>query len=204
MRWAIPVSLLTLLIYVFVGLGLYAFYAQHPSLPKPENLEKIFPHFIGHEMPPFIKGVLLSAIVLASIDSPLSSLSTSFITDIYGRLKPGRPDGHYLAVSRVSLVVFGLILAVMAWWFSGFDKILWLAFKIGGVTFGSLLGVFLLGILTRRGTDRGNLISMTASAAGMLTLLVLSETGRISLGWSWLVILGTLVTFLGGAAFSRD
>jgi SSS family transporter len=199
MRWAIPVSFLTLCLYVAVGVGLYAFYAQHPGLPLPENKEKIFPHFIGREMPAAIKGLLLSAVVLASIDSPLSSLSTSFVTDIYGRLRPGRPDGHYLSVSRASLAVFGLILAAMAWWFSGFDKILWLAFKIGGVTFGALLGVFLLGILTRRGTDRMNVAAMTVSAGAMLTLLILSETGVLPLGWSWLVILGTFTTFLIGS-----
>ena len=47
------------------------------------------------------------------------------------------------------MVVFGLILAVLAYGFSFFDRILWLAFKIAGVTFGSLLGVFLLGLVTR-------------------------------------------------------
>ena len=43
-------------------------------------------------------------------------------------------------VSRVAVAVFGLVLGVLAYAFSFFDKILWLAFKIAGVTFGSLLG----------------------------------------------------------------
>ena len=98
----------------------------------------------------------------------------------------------------MSIVGFGCILAVLAFWFSSFDKILWLAFKIGGVTFGSLLGVFLLGLTTKRRANRANLIAMTASAALMLTLLILSEKKILPLGWTWLVVLGTGVAY-GGA-----
>ncbi len=76
-----------------------------------------------------------------------------------------------------------------------------MAFKIGGVTFGSLLGIFLLGLLTRRGRNEGNIAAMAVSAGLNLGLLILSETGVLPLGWSWLVILGTVVTFGIGAAF---
>lgn len=203
MNWAIPVSFLTLLLYVSVGLGLYAFHAQNPGASLPENMEKIFPHFIGREMPAGLKGLLLTAIVLASIDSPLASLSTTFVKDIYARIKPGLSDAHYLKVGRAALWGFGAILAVTAWWFSGFDKFLWLAFKIGGVTFGALLGVFLLGLLTDRGNDRSNVAAMIVSASAMAALLILTERKVISLGWSWLVILGTALTFAGGALGKR-
>jgi solute:Na+ symporter, SSS family len=200
MNWAIPVSLLTLLVYVAVGLGLYAFYSQNPGASLPENLEKIFPHFVGREMPAGLKGLVLTAVVLASIDSPLASLSTSFVKDLYARFRAGLPDAHYLRVGRAALWAFGGVLWLLAGWFGGFDKFLWLAFKIGGVTFGSLLGVFLLGLLTERGNDRVNVAAMTGSAAVMAALLLLSEKKILPLGWSWLVILGTLLTFLGGLA----
>lgn len=203
MNWAIPVSFFTLCLYVMVGLGLYAFYTQNPALPLPESPEKIFPHFIGHQMPAGLKGLLLTAIVLASIDSPLASLSTSFVTDIYSRWRPGLADAHYLKVGRAALWVFGAALALLAWGFGGLDKFLWLAFKIGGVTFGALLGVFLLGITTDRGSDRGNVAAMSVSAALMATLLVLTETKVFSVGWSWLVILGTVITFAGGCLARR-
>ncbi len=202
MLWTTGVSLFVLVIHLAIGTALYAFYAQNPSEGLPANLEAIFPHFIGHAMPGFLRGLMLSSIVLASIDSPLAALATSFITDVYQPLreKLGRPagDGHYLAASRVSIVGFGVVLALLAFWFSSFDKILWLAFKIGGVTFGSLLGVFLLGLVTKRRANRANLVAMIASAALMLALLILSEKKLIPLGWTWLVVLGTFSTF-GGA-----
>jgi Na+/proline symporter len=98
-------------------------------------------------------------------------------------------------VSRVSVVVFGVVLGGLAYAFSAFDQILWLAFKIAGVTFGSLLGVFLLGLMTRRRvSDRANVAAMVVMALVNLVLLVLSETKVLLFAWSWLVILGTAGT----------
>ena len=143
-------TLATLAIYLSIGAGLFAYYAQHPgaALPRPDE---IFPFFIRTAMPEMLRGLLLAAIVLASIDSPLGSLAASFVTDVYRPLLArDRSEAHYLRVSRAAVAGFGLALALLAWGFSFFDRILWLAFKIAGVTFGSLLGVFLLGLVTPR------------------------------------------------------
>ena len=190
-------TLVTLAIYLSIGAGLFTYYAQHPSagLPRPDE---IFPFFIRTAMPEVLRGVMLAAIVLASIDSPLGSLSASFVTDIYRPLLVrGRSEAHYLRVSRGAVVAFGILLALLAWGFSFFSGFLWLAFKIAGVTFGSLLGVFLLGLVTKNaGADRANAVAMVIMGVVNLVLLVLSETGRIGLGWSWLVILGTAGTMV--------
>ena len=106
-------SFLMMIIFLSVGACLYAFYAQHPGMPLPAKLDKIFPHFIEQAMPPFMRGLMLSALVLASFDTPLGSLTSSFVTDIYRPVifKSGT-ERHYLFVSRVCVVVFGIILAV--------------------------------------------------------------------------------------------
>ena len=187
----------TLAIYLTLGSALFTFYVQHPAL-SVSRPDEILPHFIGQVMPPLLRGLMLSAIVLASIDSPLGSLAASFVTDIYRPLfAPRRSESHYLWVSRASVVVFGIILGALAWAFSFFDRILWLAFKIAGVTSGSLLGVFLLGLLTRRPVaDRANVVAMVVMAVVNLVLLTLSETGVLPFAWSWLVIVGTAGTML--------
>src|SRR5215467_11323718 len=149
-------TLVTLLIYLGIGAGLFTYYAQHQGLPTP-RADEIFPFFIRTAMPVLLRGVMLAAIVLASIDSPLGSLAASFVTDIYRPLfVPNRDEHHYLFVSRTAVVVFGVLLALIAYGFSFFDRFLWLAFKIAGVTFGSLLGVFLLGLVTRVQANRAN------------------------------------------------
>ena len=155
-------------------------------------------------MPPFMRGLMLAAMVLASIDSPLGSLTSSFVTDIYRPVifKSGT-ERHYLFVSRVCVVIFGIILAFIAYFFSHFEKFLWLAFKIGGVTYGSLLGVFLLGLLTKRRCNRVNVVAMALSALGMLVLLILSEKNIFPLGWTWLLLIGTFLTFATGWIFGK-
>lgn len=184
-------------LYLGIGTLLFAFYKQNAGLPLPENADKILSHFTVHVLPAGLKGLVLSAVVLASIDSPLSSLSSSFITDIYRPLiKKDGSERHYLFVSRVSVACFGLLLAVIAWLCaSGSGRMLWLAFKINGVTAGSLLGVFLLGLLTRRVLNKVNVLVMIFSAALAGLTLYLSEAGIAPIGWSWVIVIGTVCTF---------
>ncbi len=186
--------LLTLLIYMGIGAGLYTYYAQHPNLPVPRP-DDIFPHFIETAVPAVLRGLMLSAIVLASLNLPLGALAASFVTDIYRSVFVKRAtEHHYLVVSRISVVGFGVILALLAYAFSFFEKILWLVFKIAGVTFGSLLGVFLLGLLSSRPANRANVAAMVTMSLVNLVLLLLSERKVFLLGWSWLVIWGTAGT----------
>src|SRR5205085_1876847 len=77
------VSFTTLMIYLIVGACLFTFYHVHPQLPLPQKPDAIFPHFIGQVMPAVLRGFLLTAIVMAGIHSPLTSLTASFVTDIY-------------------------------------------------------------------------------------------------------------------------
>jgi len=185
-----------LMLYLSVGTLLYVFYAQNPSLPLPDNADKILSHFTVQVLPVGLKGIILMAIVMASIDSPLSSLSSSFVTDIYRPLiqKTGT-EKHYLLVSRMSVAVFGIILAFIAYSCRSAEGMLWLAYKVNGVTAGSLLGVFLLGLLTKRQANNGNVVAMFTSAGVAGLMLYLSEHGRLNVGWSWMIVIGTVLTF---------
>jgi SSS family transporter len=188
-----------LFIYLAIGASLYSFYTKNPGLPMPPKPDAIFPYFIGHHMPALLRGLLLGVIALASMDTPLASLTTSFITDIYKPLfRPEGPEEHYMRISRVCVPVFALTLACIAYAFSFYQKFLWLAFKIGGVTFGSLLGVFLLGFLTERRSNKANILGMVTMAVINAVLLVLSETGIFPIAWTWLLLIGTAGTFTLG------
>jgi SSS family solute:Na+ symporter len=189
-------SFVTLMLFLIAGSCIFSFYQQNPALALPAGLDKIYPHFASNVMPSVLRGLVLSAIVMASIDSPLASLTAVFVTDIYKPLfKPKADEAHYMRVSRVSVVVFAVLLGLIAYFFSFKDKMLWLAFKVGGVTFGSLLGVFLLGLATKRQADRANVFAMLFMAGVNAWLLYLSENKILPLGWSWLVIIGTVGTF---------
>jgi SSS family transporter len=195
---ATPVAGLAVLsLYLIIGAGLYAFYAQNGFQGLPVKMDDIFPHFANTQMPSFLRGLVLAAVVMASIDSPLGSLTASFVTDIYRPLvRPGRADAHYLRVARVMVMIFGVLLAFLALAFSHLEGFLWWAFKIGGVTFGSLLGVFLLGLVTKTVSNRSNVVAMVLLALINLTLLILTERKIFVVGWTWLVLIGTFGTMI--------
>ncbi len=211
---ALPLTVL----YLAVGTLLFIFYRQHPTLALPQKTDEILSHFVINSLPMGLKGLILSAVVLASIDSPLSSLSASFVTDIYRPLiNKGASERHYLWVSRIGVIGFGIILAMLAYACRDLKgNVLWFAFQIVSVTGGSTLGVFLLGILTKRRSNRGNVAAMVISAFLMTMMLllyskpdfvvriiaavpwnwlttVLKTLGEIA--WTWLIVIGTVVTF---------
>ena len=186
-------------IYLAIGTLLYVFYRQHPGAVQPTEAKKVLSHFVAYSLPAGMKGLLLAAIIMASIDSPLSSLASSFITDIYRPIiRKGATEKHYLFVSRISVVVFGLVLALIAMACVRVENILWFAYEIFSLTGGATLGVFLLGLLTKRKANLGNVIAMIVSTLCVLTLMLLSHFEVIELAWSWLIVIGTGMTMLLG------
>jgi len=182
-------------LYLLVGTLLYVFYTQHPGLTQPPEAKEIFPHFVRTILPTGLKGLVLGAIVMASIDSPLSSLTSSFVSDIYRPLlRRHASERHYLLVSRLAVMGFGLLLAGIAAACTPVVNILDFAFQVLALPGGSLLGVFLLGLLTRRKANRVNIPAMLVSTATCTVLLVLIWQQRLDLGWTWLIVIGTGLT----------
>ncbi|MGB8225353.1 MAG: sodium/solute symporter [Sedimentisphaerales bacterium] len=192
-----------LCIYLAIGTLLYVFFQQNPQAIQPAKAKEVISYFTANYLPVGLKGLILAAIILASIDSPLSSLSSSFVTDIYRPLiKRHASEKHYLIISRIGVITFGLILAGLAFACQPVKNILWFAFEIISLTGGATLGVFLLGVLTKRKANIGNVAAMIISTLSMIALLLLSHKGVINLAWSWLIVLGTAMTFILSYLFS--
>ncbi|MCE5341511.1 MAG: sodium/solute symporter [Planctomycetaceae bacterium] len=199
----ISAALPILCIYLAIGTLFYVFFAQNPNIEAPAKAKEILSYYTANFLPAGLKGLVLAAIILASIDSPLSSLASSFVMDIYRPLiKKQATERHYLNVSRGGVIVFGLILAGIALACQPIKNILWFAFEVISITGGATLGVFLLGVLTKCKSNVGNVAAMIISTVSMATLLVLSHTKFIDLAWSWLIVIGTIETFVLGWAFS--
>jgi Na+/proline symporter len=81
-------------------------------------------------------------------------------------------------------------------------SILWLGFQIGSFTYGALLGVFLLGVTVRRGSDRTNLFAMLTSVILIVTLWLLKEFEVFAIGWTWYVVIATAWTYIIGFILS--
>jgi SSS family transporter len=184
--------LLQFALFLMVGIMLWAYYREPSALfGKPD---RIYPTFIVQHMPHGISGLLIAAILAAAmsnLSAALNSLSSSAIMDFYAQLRPQADETTKMRLSRLATLVWALVLfglAVIALHKVG--RVVEVGLQIASVAYGALLGVFLLGVLTRRANQRGAMLGM---ACGFSIELYLWLGTRVP--WTWWVMLGTAVTF---------
>ncbi|MDP9267905.1 MAG: hypothetical protein M3P27_06210, partial [Acidobacteriota bacterium] len=115
------------------------------------------------------------------------------IVDFYLRLRPAADERRRMVVSRIATVFWALVLFALAMLSRRGGRVVEVGLSIASVAYGSLLGVFLLGVLTRRANERGTLVGM---ACGFATSLYVWLATKIP--WTWYVVIGTAVTFTVG------
>ncbi len=206
------IDLPVMLVFLSCGMLLYVFFTKNGIAP-PAKTNEIFPHFIIHYLPAGIRGLLIAALLataMGSLSTALNALATTATRDWYRDVfKPDADERQLLKAARWLTVLFAALLIVVGIITARYTvqnpsaRIIPIALGIFGYTYGSLLGVFLLGMLTRkRGNDMGNIIAMIA---GFLTIIYL-EVGKNygyapEISFTWRVTIGTLVTFLVGYCF---
>jgi SSS family solute:Na+ symporter len=186
-------------LFLLLGIMLFAYY----MLPSAHfgKADRIYPTFIVTRMPHGISGLLIAAILAAAmsnLSAALNSLSSSTIMDFFVRLRPQADERARMMLSRLSTLVWALILfglAVLS--LQRVTRVVEVGLQIASVAYGALLGVFLLGVLTRRATEN-------AAAVGMLCGLVIEVYlwKFTQVPWTWWVAIGTLITFAVGYALS--
>lgn len=204
---AVPVAALFLL----VGVGLFAFAEtqQASALLTLEGGNNAFPIFISELAPAGLRGLLLAGVLAAamsSLDSAMAALSSSAIKDLVEPLrKKVNSEAIPLGLSRLMTIFFAACLGGIAWGLQAIgDEFLWLAFQVSSVTYGALLGLFLLGVSAQgKLMDRTNGIAAALSVAVTASLLVLIKTEVIGLAWTWLIVIGTVVTYCVGILFKN-
>jgi Na+/proline symporter len=212
------VDIPVVLIFLVCGMLVYVYWdVQGMALPmnaegKVESM-KIFPYFIIHHLPVGIRGLLVAALLataMGSLSTALNALATTATRDWYRDVfNPKASEKQLLRAVRWMTVAFAVLLiavgAVSAWYvvMNPNARILPIALGIFGYTYGSLLGVFLLGMLTKsRGNDMGNIIAMLAGFVAVITLEMLGSRELIvKIAFPWRVTIGTLVTFAVGCCF---
>jgi SSS family solute:Na+ symporter len=198
--------------FILIGVLLKAYYSAHPAANLPAESREVFPFFIMNEMPAGMRGLVTAGILataMGSLSTALNALATSLSRDfILPRLPADAPESRRIAVLRWSTVFFAVMIIIVGVWTAWFMahnpkvEILPLVLGILGFTFGSLLGVFLLAVLTKsRGCDTGNIIAMLCGIAAVVFLSnVLGIQNALGietpfvLSFPWRITLGTFVT----------
>ncbi|MGH9778862.1 MAG: sodium:solute symporter family transporter, partial [Candidatus Acidiferrales bacterium] len=191
-------------IFLLVGVLLYAHYTA-PGNALPEAVaghnDRIFPLYIVERLPSGLSGLMVAGVLAAAMSTSsatLNSLAASTVVDFYQPLRGGSDDPQaLLRRSRWTTVLWGFILIGLAMLARAWGPVLEAGLTIASITYGALLGLFLLGRLAPRATSTGAAAGMAAGLAVML--YVFFGTG---LAWTWYVLLGTLVTFSIGLAVS--
>ena len=186
-------------LFLLVGVMLFAFYRMPSAVFG--KADRIFPTFIVREMPRGIAGLLIAAILAAAmsnLSAALNSLSSSSIIDFYLRRRPQLDARSQLRASRLAtlgwaLVLFGL--AVLSLHRVG--RVVEVGLQIASVAYGALLGVFLLGVLTRRANQAGAMTGLIIGFASELYIWMWTP-----LPFTWYVAVGTIITFTVGYAAS--
>lgn len=209
----IPVSL----VFFLIGTGLFVFYGAQPgllpaSLQAGDQADRVFPYFILTQLPPGVRGLLLAAIfsaAMSTLSTSLNSSATLLLTDWYQRFfRPQAGERESMRVlhlasllwgalgTGVALAMIGVKAALDAWW------------TLSGIFAGGMLGLFLLGLISRRA---GNPAAITAVVTGVLVILWMTLSPAAT-GWPdglrnpfhsfMTVVVGTLVILLVGLGVS--
>jgi len=161
----------------------------------------VFPTFITTEMPIGLVGLMIAAIFAAAMSASggeLNSLATSTVIDFYKRrVKPDAPESHYVTVSRLSTIGWGLIACIVAMRAASQGSLIEVVNRYGSYVYGAILGVFILAIATKRATSAGAFYGMIAA---MIVVVWVAQTSTIS--YLWYNLIGAAVAVGVGLAVS--
>jgi SSS family transporter len=210
--------------FAFIGVLLVAFYQQNPSL-KPKSNPDVFPAYILNVMHPGVRGLVLAGVfatAMGSLSTALNALATSLTNDWYiPYFARESSEHHHVTAARWFTALFAVLMILIAGVFAYAKvhnpsvRIIPVVLGIAGFILGPMLGVFLLGMLTRsRGSDTGNMIAITIGLLvtiylgnlhvdflNLLGLERLAHPAPIKVSFTWFALIGAVVVFTVGLLF---
>jgi SSS family solute:Na+ symporter len=183
-------------LFMFIGTALFSYY-QISADALPANIEPdaVFPYFIVSQLPPGVVGLILSALIAAavsSLDSDLNCISAIGVEDYYKRIRPNSSDEKYFKIGKLLVVTSGLAALVVAtlYVYLGGAGVLGIVFGLYAIFSGGIVGIFLLGLISKRANRKGVNIGIIASiiftAYAILTSQKFGDSTLLDLGdWNF-------------------
>jgi solute:Na+ symporter, SSS family len=186
-------------LFLVIGVMLFV-YMQDGSLAVPGgDPDRIYPAFIVHAMPVGLVGLVLAsifAIAMSNASGSLNSLASSSMMDMGARTQDSAAiAGPSAGRSRRMTLVWGIVLGALG--FIRWGPVLIAGLTIASITYGAILGVFLLGTWNKRANETGALTGFVGGLATMIAVRFFSP-----LAWTWYVLVGTFVTYFVGTVAS--
>jgi len=201
-------------VFFFIGTQLFAYYTSQPELlPAGTKPDQVFPHFIATGLPIGVGGIVIAAIFAAAqstLSTSVNCSATLILCDLYRRyIRPFASERESMLVLRISTLAIGAAgtftalamihvkSALDAWW------------ELAGIFSGGMLGLFLLGIISRRAK---NAAAATGVIIGVLIIFWMSLSPAWTGEWAqfsspfhkfMVIVIGTLAILLVGLLISR-
>jgi Na+/proline symporter len=181
---------------------------------KFARADEVFSRFIVDNFPlgTGLLGLMLAAVLASALSSSLSAVASAVVNDFYvpAHRTPPSPQ-HQLAANRWLIVVFGVVQTLIGigfalWTTDPASTVVKTALAIAGFAFGLLLGVFALGVLTRRAGQWDAILGASVGLCVLafvqwgLPLLIAYKyvPPDTKVGYPWLALIGAGTTFLVG------
>lgn len=187
------VIMLQFTLFLMIGTCLFVLY-QDNHWQAPKTLDSIYPLFIWTQLPVGVAGLVTAAILAAAmsnLSAALNALASTTVMDFLRPLGSSQDESKWLRVARYSTVVWGAVLFGVALFARSWGSVLQAGLTIASILYGSLLGVFFLGLLTTR---VGEIAAMCGMSTGLLLMLYIRFATPIA--FTWYVLIGTTWTFL--------
>jgi SSS family solute:Na+ symporter len=195
--WA--VIFVQFVLFLLIGVLLFVYYGDAHVAP-PAQLDRIYPEFVWRNLPAGLAGLVIAAILaaaMANLSAALNSLASTTVVDFLRARARGLSEAASLQQARLWTIVWGFVLLAIAIAARHSKSVLVAGLTIGSIPMGALLGVFLLGVLTRRPRE---IAALGGVAAGLAVILYVHFYTPIA--WTWYVLIGTAVTFGTGLLIS--
>jgi len=185
-------------LFLLVGTILWAAGAD----PGTGSSDEIFPRFMVEHLPIGLSGLAIAGVLAAAMStvaSSLNALASATTHDFYASLTGRKDPGHLLVVGRWFTVVWAVVLAGGALSFRSTDTpVVELALSVASISYGGLLGLFVLGGTVRRARQRDAIIALVVGTAAMLIVVLVKPGPFATLAWPWYVPLGLAITLVTG------
>jgi Na+/proline symporter len=166
------------------------------------DVNYVFPTFITTHLPVGLVGLMIASIFAAAMSASsgeLSALSSATIIDFYQRhFVKNADDRHYLRASKVSTASWGLFSCVVAMFAANQGSLIEVVNRYGSFFYGSILGVFILALLTKHATATGAFVGLIAGMAVVLSVAF----GMPWVAFLWHNLIGAVVVVVVGLAVS--
>jgi Na+/proline symporter len=187
-------------LFLAIGIMLFVYYKDN-GMPVPSPNDRIYPQFIWNKLPHGISGLVIAAVLAAAMSNLSAALNSLASTTVMDFLKPAsrkeRTDAEWLRLARWATIVWGGILFAVALAAQGVKSVLEAGLSIASVVYGALLGVFLLGVLTKRVGEKAAMAGMVAGLAVMGYVRFFTP-----IAFTWYVLIGTSATFMTACVVS--